>query len=692
MGLSFCACKREKNLFLTQPFLRRQLMRTLFIRTLFAAAVFLLAAAAASADTKVVEGSMRFRFRVESSNPELLDSFFEYRNNSNSQQVIERGRNYIVVENTVDLSPLRTRVPFPADGRYDQEEYGEYLDYSTSRKGIEITRGGGELIRREFIQKTPLGDSEIDLLRRKAGEITSGARYQHEAVEMVMQYIRSTVSYSLQSSSNPADVLRTGRAYCEGYANAAALMLRTIGIPAKVVDSYIPPGHMWGYGQEGSGGYHAHVEVFYQDTGWISYDPQATVHFVDPFHIVNYPRERTRLVQLEEEDRRNITDVLAEPVNWNNFFQRDTTEERNVPVLVGKIIRSDGSLAKDSFRSNDWVYLRGPDGSGEGVRILSNGEFAISPIMGPEDGSGPTFFYRDGMGGWIEEKVDFTAMERVERTYRLDDPSAAIRVDAGGGAAGGYTPGGSTAGRGAVYLWYRTPGGVWRLDQLDTGRDRTLRLISSTGKWIVSASRMDVAPKYVLDAGLLEKGRTYDLEELPLYLDPDMYYLRISLNDRSGDAAAAARRMSGMTVQFLDIDTARRYSPMEVAEDSPVIVVPDPDFSTVIVQKEGILYVKNLKGLPQKGTAVPFDLTASSRSIDVRGVRPGTRIVLALKQGNRFAEIARGSAGPGGTLQLVLDTNFIDDGEREYYLLYGSPIGSKRKAIADIAGNILELD
>ncbi|MGC9312320.1 MAG: transglutaminase-like domain-containing protein, partial [Sediminispirochaetaceae bacterium] len=85
--------------------------------------------------------------------------------------------------------------------------------------------------------------------------------YQHEAVEMVMQYIRSTVSYSLQSSSNPADVLRTGKAYCEGYANAAALMLRTIGIPAKVVDSYIPPGHMWGYGQEGSGGYHAHVEV-----------------------------------------------------------------------------------------------------------------------------------------------------------------------------------------------------------------------------------------------------------------------------------------------------------------------------------------------------------------------------------------------------------------------------------------------
>ena len=677
MGLSLCACKRKKNILITR----------FFMKTFALIAVSLLAAISAFADTKVVEGSMRFRFRVESSSSELLDSFFEYRNNSNSQQVIERGRNYIVVENTVDLSPLRTRVPFPADDRYGGGEYREYLDYSTSRKGIEITRGGGELIRREFIQKTPLSDAEIELLRRKAGEITSGARYQHEAVEQVMQYIRSTVSYSLQSSSNPADVLRTGKAYCEGYANVAALMLRTIGIPAKVVDSYIPPGHMWGYGQEGSGGYHAHVEVFYQDTGWISYDPQATVHFVDPFHIVNYPRERTRLIQLEEEDGREITDIIAEPVNWNNFFQRDTTEGRNVPVLVGKIIRSDGSLVKDSFRSNEWVYLRKPDGSGEGVRILSNGEFAISPILAPEDGSGPTFFYRDGMGGWIEEKVSFPSMERIERTYRLDDPSAAVRmntVTAGSGIG--------SAGSGAIYLWYKTDSGVWRLDQLETGRDRTLRLVSSTGTWIVSASRMDVAPKYLLDAGQLEKGRTYALEELPLYLDPDTYYLRITLSDRSETAAVSGRGPGGMTVQFLDIDTARRYSPVEVNDDSQVIAVPDPDFSTVIVQEEGVLYVKNLTGIPQKGTAVPFNLNASSRGIEIMGARPGERIVLALRQGNRFAEIVRGAAGTDGNLRLVLDTDFIGDTEREYYLLYGSPIGSKRKAIADIAGNRLELD
>ncbi len=667
MNLLLCALKREKNTFLTSLFLSVVLLTLLSLS----------AVEAVYADTKVVEGFMRFRFRVESSNSDLLDSFFEYRNNSNSQQVIERGRNYIVVENMVDLSPLRTRVPFPADNRYAADEFRQYLDYSTSRKGIEITRGGGELIRREFIQKTPLRDAEIDLLRRKAEEVTADVRYQHEAVERVMQYIRSTVSYSLQSSSNPADVLRTGKAYCEGYANAAALMLRTIGIPAKVVDSYIPPGHMWGYGQEGSGGYHAHVEVFYQDAGWISYDPQATVHFVDPFHIVNYPRERTRLIQLEEEDGRNITDVLAEPVNWNNFFQRDTTEGRNVPVLVGKIVRSDGTLVKDSFRSNEWAYLRNPDGSGDGVRILSNGEFAISPFMAPEDGSAPTFFYRDNMGGWIEEKISFPDTERVERTYRLDDPSEALQVN--------------TDSR-DVYLWYRTSGGAWRLDQLSTGRDRTLRLISSTGEWIVSTSRKDVAPKYVLDAKVLEKGRIYELEELPLYLDPDMYYLQLSVGERSGAAAAAEEGESGRTVQFINIDTARRYSPMKVSGNPAVIVVPDPDFSTVVVQEEGVLYVRSLIGIPQKGTAVPFDPADSSRIIEISGARRGERVVLALKQGRRFAEVARSTAGPGGTLRLVLDTAFFETGDQEYYLLYGSPIGSKQTAIADIEGNRLELD
>src|SRR6056297_467185 len=292
-------------------------------------------------DTKIVNGEMSFEFTLKSNNEELLSDFFEYENNSNLQKVVERGEDYIVVRTVAKLGDLHTDVSFPVDSLYEASEFKEYLDYSTSRKGIEITRGNGQTIKREFVEKTPMTNKEIDLLERTARSVTADTSRQYEAVEAVMRYIRENVSYTLRSSSNPADVLRTGKAYCEGYANVAALMLRVLGIPTKVVDSYIPPGHMWGYGQEGAGGFHAHVEVYYADAGWVSYDPQATVHFVDPFHIVEYPRERTRLTELSQSDNRRITDIIDRPSGWDNYFQRDTTEVRRSSILVGTIYDSD---------------------------------------------------------------------------------------------------------------------------------------------------------------------------------------------------------------------------------------------------------------------------------------------------------------------------------------------------------------
>ena len=209
--------------------------------------VFVLIPSIGFSDTKIVDGEMSFEFTLKSSNQELLDDFYEYENNSNSQKVVERGSGYITVRTTAKLGRLDTDIPFPAGERYNEPKFEEHLDYSTSRKGIEITRGNGQIVKREFVEKTPMTDSETDLLKRTARSVTEGAASQHQAVEAVMRYIRENVSYTLRSSSNPADVLRTGKAYCEGYANVAALLLRVVGIPTKVVDSYIPPGHMWGY-------------------------------------------------------------------------------------------------------------------------------------------------------------------------------------------------------------------------------------------------------------------------------------------------------------------------------------------------------------------------------------------------------------------------------------------------------------
>jgi hypothetical protein len=652
-------------------------------------------------DTKILEGSMSFRFRVESGNPELLDGFFEYENNSNSQRIIERGETYILVENRVNLKPLDTAVPFPPGSRYEGADFEEYLDYSTSRKGIEVRSAGGELVKRDFVEKTPLNGVEIDYLRRTALEITKGAKYQHEAVERVMRYIRETVGYTLQSSSNPVEVLRTGRAYCEGYANTGALLLRILGIPAKVVDSYIPPGHMWGYGQEGGGGFHAHVEVYYEDAGWISYDPQGTVHFVDPFHIVEYPRERTRLIQLSERDESRITDILAEPVDWDNFFQRDTTPGRNAPVFVGTIRDSSGEAVVDSFRSNAWVYLRKKDGGGEGVRILPTGEFALAPstLERKDVAEPPAFFFRDGKGGWIEEELRFHGRDFTKKFYPLDDPRSVVFLNLRKKPAG-------LDRKGAVlYLWYPSASGGWRLDAVEGDGNGRIRLISSGGQWIAGTERVETAPKYRLDASMLEAGREYFIEELPRYLDPDLVYIDIVLPEgehfgsEAGGAGGALESGGGEgskkaypELTFMNISSARRYQALSLDPRAMPLTLPDPDFSSLVLTGKALIVFTRIGSSLPPGQVSTVNLGQNTSFFDVYTPGADYPAYLAVMKGRRFSEIARIRSGENGRFRLYVEKGLLAGEKGELYLLHGTPVGSKRLMLTGLDGGSVRLD
>ncbi len=619
------------------------------------------------ADTKIVDGEMSFEFTLRSGNQELLDTFFEYENNSNSQKVIERGSGYIVVRTKAKLGRLDTDIPFPVGSRYNDPEFKEHLDYSTSRKGIEITRGNGQIVKREFVEKTPMTDSEIRLLRRTVQSITEEAGSQHEAVEAVMRYIRENVSYQLRSSSNPADVLRTGKAYCEGYANVAALLLRVIGIPTKVVDSYIPPGHMWGYGQEGGGGYHAHVEVYYADAGWVSYDPQATVHFVDPFHIVNYPRERVGLQQGSQRDGRNITDILPAPSGTNNFFQRDTTDSRVSAVFTGVIYRSDGSMVRDSFRSNEWVYLRREDGSASGIRILSNGQFAVRA------GEAQTIFYRDGRGGWYEQEIEVDGIGRVFKEIRLDKEEELIHIDLNGADQ--------------LFSWYKSPDSRWMLEQVDAGSEGVVRLRSNTVDAVVSTRNTPVARKYALNATELREGQTYMIDKLPRYLDPDTPYISVippAVPERGGAAA-------DYNLKFIEISSGRTYQGPDINAERSVAAVPDTDFSTVVLQREGLVAVTTLPQLSD-GKVSTAEIEENSLKFDVQADRSSYPVHITIKRGRRYASLVSGVTDSSGSLTLFFDRSLLAQNSDSFVLLHGSPISRQRILLSEIPEGTIRLE
>jgi protein-glutamine gamma-glutamyltransferase len=75
--------------------------------------------------------------------------------------------------------------------------------------------------------------------------ITSGARDEAEKCRAIMSWLRKNCSYSLkvplaESVGNPIEdfLFHTKKGYCEYYATAMVLMLRSVGVPARIVAGY----------------------------------------------------------------------------------------------------------------------------------------------------------------------------------------------------------------------------------------------------------------------------------------------------------------------------------------------------------------------------------------------------------------------------------------------------------------------
>jgi transglutaminase-like putative cysteine protease len=114
-----------------------------------------------------------------------------------------------------------------------------------------------------------------------AKQITERAINNYDRAAALERYLQTSFGYTLQlPSSNVRDPLANflfvrKRGHCEFFASAMAVMLRTIGIPSRVVT-----GFQTGEFNDLSGQYmvrasdaHAWVEAYFPDYGWVSFDP-----------------------------------------------------------------------------------------------------------------------------------------------------------------------------------------------------------------------------------------------------------------------------------------------------------------------------------------------------------------------------------------------------------------------------------
>jgi transglutaminase-like putative cysteine protease len=131
-------------------------------------------------------------------------------------------------------------------------------------------------------------ESLSDEIRALARELTDPYDNPYDQAQAIMRWFDQpdfiyTLTLQPPGDVDPVDhfLLQSRAGHCELYASAMALMIRSIGIPARVVSGY--RGGEW---IEGDGAYivrksmaHLWVEVYFVDHGWVIFDPTPESDF-----------------------------------------------------------------------------------------------------------------------------------------------------------------------------------------------------------------------------------------------------------------------------------------------------------------------------------------------------------------------------------------------------------------------------
>ncbi len=147
----------------------------------------------------------------------------------------------------------------------------------------------------ETLRSSNPADSEPDLVQlytqlpadltprvgELAAEWTRGASSPADAALLVQERLRSDFNYGLEQPASAfpdpiaafLDEVREG--HCEYFATTMALMVRSLGMPSRVVNGFQggewnPVGEYWLVRQRDA---HSWVEVHFPDVGWVTFDP-----------------------------------------------------------------------------------------------------------------------------------------------------------------------------------------------------------------------------------------------------------------------------------------------------------------------------------------------------------------------------------------------------------------------------------
>lgn len=120
----------------------------------------------------------------------------------------------------------------------------------------------------KYLSPSIFVESDDPEIKAKAMEISSGAVNAWEAALAIGKWVHQNIRYEIAESPSAKAALLTRRGDCGSHATLTVAMMRSIGIPARIVGGLMYTGL---YG--GSFGQHLWVEAYMGQDGWIPLDP-----------------------------------------------------------------------------------------------------------------------------------------------------------------------------------------------------------------------------------------------------------------------------------------------------------------------------------------------------------------------------------------------------------------------------------
>ncbi len=167
-------------------------------------------------------------------------------------------------------------LPFPLHTRIQYTAYSSPTGLNAGEKRAAALLYP-EFILQQYLQVPAVSAQIVELARR----VTQPATSVSHAVTLLHTHLLAHYRYnldvpSLQSAHPLEDFLLTRKTgYCEHYATAMVVMLRTLGIPARLVTGFLATewNEFGGYYTVRQRDAHAWVEVYFPQSGWITMDP-----------------------------------------------------------------------------------------------------------------------------------------------------------------------------------------------------------------------------------------------------------------------------------------------------------------------------------------------------------------------------------------------------------------------------------